>query len=613
MRGFSRSTEEAVRSQSVRELLPKLIPLFAGQKRLFFSSLALLGLTTLTSLVGPLVLQYIIDQVIPNNDTAALWRTAGLYLLVILTGSIVSYFQAITLFSMGIRIITDLKERLFRHVLHLGLNFHAEYSPGKLISRVENDTETLKELFGDVSVNLLRNFVLFFGIIVVMMIKDLHIASYVLILVPMLFGATFWYLNFMKKYWRESRAQVAIVIGYISEYMQGLDVIQQFNYQKRAKERMHDVNMGKYRIDTLSQYIEYGFWGGFIYGEIIAIIVVLVVSVKGVVAGTVSLGILVMFIEFIRQMFQPIMELSGQLNFVQRGLISVERVFGILETPLAITDGERAADDLKFEREIKFENVWFAYVNNEQGEPEWILKDVSFRIEKGQKIALVGPSGGGKSTTINLLLRFHDPQQGRVTVDGVDIREFPVKAWRELLGLVLQDIYLFPGSVQDNIRVFNDAISDEQVVRVAKIARADEIIMKLKDGYSGELTERGGNLSVGERQLLSFARALAYDPPILVLDEATSSVDPHTEQMVQEAIDRLLEGRTALIVAHRLSTILNSDRILVVSGGRLLESGTHDELYHQNGMYTRLVKLQFGDKSDHITASLADAVRGLPS
>ncbi|MEZ5339601.1 MAG: ABC transporter ATP-binding protein [bacterium] len=604
-----KSTEEAVRSQSVRELLPKLIPLFAGQKRLFFISLALLALTTATALIGPLVLQHIIDVAIPQADTGELWLAAGIYLGVILIGSIVSYFQAIALFSMGIRIITDLKERLFRHVLFLGLGFHSDYPPGKLISRVENDTETLKELFGDVSVNLLRNFVLFFGIISVMLLKDLRIASYVLIMIPLLFGATFWYLNFMKKYWRESRAQVAIVIGYIAEYMQGMDVIQQFNYQKRARERMAEVNMGKYRIDTLSQYIEYGFWAGFIFGEIIAICVVLVVAIQGVVDGTVSLGILVMFIEFIRQMFQPIMELSGQLNFVQRGLISVERVFGILETEISIKDGPRDASELKFEQEIRFENVWFAYEDNAEGEPEWILKDVSFTVRKGQKIAFVGPSGGGKSTTINLLLRFYDPQQGRVTVDGVDIREFPVKAWRELLGLVLQDIYLFPGSVKDNIRVFDDSISDEQVRNVAQIARADEIVAKLKDGYDGELAERGANLSVGERQLLSFARALAYDPPVLVLDEATSSVDPHTEQMVQEAIDRLLEGRTAMIVAHRLSTILNSDRIMVIKGGQLVESGTHEELYHENGVYTRLVQLQFGDRSDQITANLAKALQ----
>ena len=588
-----------MRQQTFRELLPKITPLFKPHRRYLFIALGLLLVITVSQLIGPLIVKFIIDRVIDvgNPGVAALTdaerirlllNAAAVYVALAALGSGVGYIQAITLFRMGINIVTDLKARLFKHVLYLGLDFHSEHPPGKLISRVESDAETLKELFSDVTVNLLRNLLTFFGILGILCWQNFAIAVWILLLVPVLFGATFWFISFMRPYWREWRTQWAVITGYVAEYVQGIDVIQQFNYQHRAKERMHEVNYGKYKVEVPASYIDYGFWGVFMYGEIVAIIIVLVVGVQSVGAGTLSIGTLVLFLLYISQMFQPIMQLSEQLNFIQRSLISVERVFSILETPVSITDGPRDASELSFKHEIAFENVWFAY----EGET-WVLRDVSFSIPKGQSLALVGKSGGGKSTIVNLLLRFYDPQKGRITVDGVDIREFELCAWRNVLGLVLQDIYLFPGSVADNIRVFNDDIPLAQVEKVAKIARADGIINKLPGKYSGELAERGGNLSVGERQLLSFARALPFDPPLLVLDEATSSVDPHTERLVQEALEHLLKGRTAVIVAHRLSTIQNAQRIMLVHNGEVAESGTHAELLALNGRYAKLHRLQF--------------------
>jgi len=583
-------TEEYVRRQSVRELIRKIIPLFRPHARYFVVAIALLFLITASQLIGPLVLQHIIDVNIPADDIHGLLLAAGFYVAVATGGAAVGYVQAITLFKLGINIVTDLKSRLFNHVLHLGLDFHEEYSPGKLISRVESDAETLKDLFSDVAVNLLRNLMLFFGILTVLCIKSFSIAAFVLLLMPFLFGATFLFLTYMRKYWREWRAQWAVVTGYVAEYVQGVDIIQQFNYEDNARRRMHEVNLGKYRVEVPAMFFEYSFWAAFLYGEIIAVIIVLVIGVRGVFAGTVTLGILVLFIEYIRQMFWPIMQLSEQLNFIQRSLVSVERIFGILETEPSVQDGASSTDELRFDSEITLENVWFAY----EGE-EWILQDVSLSIPKGQKIALVGTSGGGKSTIVNLLLRFYDPQKGRITVDGRDIRDFPVKAWRKLIGLVLQDVFLFPGNVSDNLRVFDSEVPLERVKSASAIAHANTIIEHLPGRYDGELTERGSNLSVGERQLLSFARALVYDPPLLVLDEATSSVDPHTERLVQEGLDRLLEGRTAVIVAHRLSTVLNADRILLIHDGVVAESGTHGELLALNGLYAKLFRLQFAD------------------
>ncbi len=580
-------TEEGVRRQSAWELLKKVLPLFYAHKHYLFTALGLLVLITASGLIGPLILQYIIDRSIPAKDVRSIFVAAGIYVLVTAGGAGVAYLQAITLFRLGINIITNLKSRMFEHILRLGLDFHEKHPPGKLISRVESDTETLKELFGDVAVNLLRNAMLFIGIIVVLIVKNFAIAVYILLLVPILFTATILFLTYMRKWWREWRAQWALVTGYVTEYVQGVDIIQQFNYQEKARERMHQVNLGKYRIEVPSFFLDYGFWAGLMYAEIVAVVVVLVIGIKGIFAGTLSIGILVLFIEYIRQLFRPMIQLSEQLSFVQRSLVAVERVFGILETEQSIKDGIRK-EELRFEREITFENVWFAYEVE-----EWILKGVSFSIKKGEKLALVGTSGGGKSTIVNLLLRFHDPQRGRIAVDGVDIREFSLRQWRALIGLVLQDIFLFPGSVADNLRVFENSIPIEQIEKVSKVAHADEIIRHLPGGYDGELAERGANLSVGERQLISFARALVYDPQLLVLDEATSSVDPHTERLVQEALERLTTGRTAVIVAHRLSTIVNADRILLIHNGEVAESGTHTELLAMDGLYAKLFRLQF--------------------
>jgi len=597
-------SDEGIRRQSVIELLRKVLPLFRPHAKYMYIALGLLLLITASQLIGPLIIEYVFNHVFPapgktfadlpggaEGSVRRLLLAALLYIGVAAGGAGVAYFQAIALFRLGVNIITDLKSKLFNHVLHLGLDFHEKYPPGKLLSRVESDTETLRNMVGDVAVNMLRNVMFFIGILVVMFIRDPVITAWILILVPVQFGLTLVFVTFMRKYWREWRAQWAIVLGYVTEYVQGVDIIQQFNYQDRARERLREVNLGKFRIEVPAMFFEYGFWGLFVYSEIVAIIIVLVIGVPRVFTGSLMIGTLLMFIEFLRQMFVPIMQLSEQLSFAQRGLISVERIFGILETKPSIVDGP-AQPIPGFSREIAFENVWFAY----EGE-HWILRDVSFTIPKGQKVAFVGTSGGGKSTIINLLLRFYDPQKGRITVDGRDIRDYPVKSWRSLIGLVLQDIFLFPGSVENNLKVFDKSVAIERVEEIAHIVRANGIIEKLPGKYSGELAERGGNLSVGERQLVSFARALVYDPPILVLDEATSSVDPHTERLVQEAIDRLLAGRTAVIVAHRLSTILNADRIMLIHDGEVAESGNHDELLELDGVYAKLFRLQFADLS----------------
>ena len=590
-------TEEGVRTISTKEMVRKLYPLFRPYIKLVLLAFLYLLIFTATQVAGPVILgKLIIDKyIVEEKNIEAIKVTGAIYFGIFTIGIVVGYFQALVLFRIGINIITDFKHYLFKHIMHLGLDFFTQNPPGKLISRVESDADTIRNLFGDVLVNLTKNFFLFLGFFGVMFFLNWQLTLYIVLLVPCLFGAVFIFLKKIRRYYKEIRAQWAIVTGYTTEYVQGVDVIQQFNYQDHARRRMHEVNLGRYRIEVPAAYIDYGFWGGFIFGEIIAIGIILVVGTRQILnpaayAKPLTIGELITFIEFMRQMFFPIIQVGEQLNFIQRAFVSAERIFNILELKPTVDDGPLPATDLKFEHEIAFENVWFAYEDE-----QWILKDVSFKLPKGHKLALVGSSGGGKSTIVNLLLRFYDPQRGRITVDGVDIREYPLGAWRTTMGLVLQDIYLFPGTIKDNLRVFNDKVDIETIRRVSEIVRANRFIEKLPGGYEGELTERGTNLSVGERQLLSFARALTKNPPVLVLDEATSSVDPHTERLIQEAIEKLLEGRTAVIVAHRLSTILSADEILLIIDGKIAEAGTHAELLALDGLYARLYKLQFAD------------------
>jgi ATP-binding cassette subfamily B multidrug efflux pump len=633
-RGKRKGEKDDVRQQPFGALLRKVMPLFVQRKRQLLYSFVLLLIITVSQLAGPLVLQYILDKAIPDGNVGALMLAAGMYLAIAIAGAGVGYLQAIALFRMGISVVTELKTRLFEHVLKLGLDFHEDKPPGVLLSRVESDAETLNQLFSTIAVELLRNGMLFIGILAVMLAQNHVMTALILLLLPLMFGATALFFTKMKRIWRETRVQNAIVVGYVAEYVQGIEVIQQFNYERRARERMREVNQGKYDIDIKEQFYSSAFWSAFSYGEILATIIVLLVGVRGVFLGTMSIGTLVLFFEYIRQLFQPIAALSEQLSFINRSFVSIERVFGILETeptvvdvgptlggaalrgrhsssdPLSAGSDARASEDgghggpphREFNT-IAFANVWFAYDSTEDGEdkpatdaePHWVLRDVSFTLRRGERLALVGASGGGKSTVVKLLLRFHDPVQGRITVDGTDIRDIPLHDWRELVGLVLQDIYLFPGTVADNLRVFRDDIPLERVEAAVEAAQAKDIVARLPGGLEGQLSERGANLSVGERQLLSFARALAVDPQLLVLDEATSSVDPYTERKVQRALTRLLEGRTAVIVAHRLSTILSADQILLIQRGEVAEHGTHAELLALGGLYAKLFRLQFGD------------------
>jgi ATP-binding cassette subfamily B protein len=370
-------------------------------------------------------------------------------------------------------------------------------------------------------------------------------------------------------------------------------VLQTFGYEPRAEERLRALNTDKLRLERKSSFFEYGYWGFLTAVEVVGVMLLLWLASGRVLGTGMTIGMLVLFVEYTRRIFRPLAEFSEQLGFIQRALASADRVFAVLDTPSQTPDRAGSADEVPSAwREVAFEDVSFVYDGGTRA-----LDRVSFRVRRGERVALVGLSGGGKTTITNLLLRFYEPTDGRVALDGTDIRDFRQKAWRRRIGLVLQDIHLFPGTVAENLRSLAegpDAPDAAALERAARTVGADEVIARLPRGYDEPLAEGGANLSMGERQLLSFARALVHDPDLLVLDEATSSVDPGTERRLQASMDRLLAGRTALVIAHRLSTVVTADRILVLHRGRLVEEGTHAELHAKGGIYRDLFDLQFG-------------------
>jgi len=566
--------------------LRRLLPFLRPHRLTFALSIVMVWVFTACTLIPYGIFRWIIDEAIAAGrvDWVA-WGAAGCAAVFFL-GTAVAYVQQVMLMRMGLAIVTTLKETIFHHVLALGTLFHDRNPVGKLISRTESDAEQIKELFSSIGSQLVASAALFAGSLGYLFWMNFTVAWVFLLVVPLLSGATWWFLLTVRRIYREGRKRAADLTGMVAEYVQGVPVVQHYGQKDRALGVLDEKNRAKYRIDMKAWILDYGFWGVFMFFEILALAAILWIAVP-LIPEKFSVGTLVVFIALTRKVFEPIMGLGEQLNQVQRALASADRVFDLLDTTVDVRDDPGARETAPFERELRFESVCFSY----DGEND-VLHDISFTVRSGEQVALVGPSGGGKSTLVGLLCRFMQPTRGRITTDGVDLRSFTRAAWRSRLGLVLQEIYLFPGTVDENLRVLDDDIPRERVVRAAEAVTADGFIDHLPGGYDGELKERGSNLSLGERQILSFARALTFDPAILVLDEATSSVDPETENRIQESLHRLLEGRTAVIVAHRLSTIRNADRILVVKDGRIAEEGDHETLYANGELYRELYDLQ---------------------
>lgn len=608
--------EATVLRLPIRDMLQRIgARIWPQRRRLALGILLLLGAVA-AELAAPLVLRYVIDKGIPaaseNRRFDGLLLAGLLYLLVVGVSSGATYLQSLVATRMGLDLVAQIKQQAFDHIFTLGADYFDHNPPGRLLARVESDSERLQVLFSEVALALLRSLLLLGGTLVVLLLAEPRITLAVVALTLPFFASAILFLRYMRGVYARTRKAFARLSTFVTEYVQAVPLLQIYRRTPWAMEGLRTRNVLTNRLEWRSESLDYTFWSAFMTVEILAIMLILYLGLGDKLGLVMTLGTLVLFVEYTRRLFYPIVMFAEQLHFMQKAFASADRVFGVLETKSNVADPvdaiARIPEDWK---EIAFENVTFEYEpapegTHPEGEepeeslehgghrgPKRALEQVSFRIRRGERIALVGPSGGGKTTLTNLLLRFYEPTAGRITIDGVDLKRYAQKAWREEIGLVLQDIHLFPGTVGENLRVFHEEVPDEALTRALTALGAVDVVARWPKGLATPVTEGGKNFSMGERQVLSFARALVRDPSLLVLDEATSSVDPVTERAIQVSLERLMAGRTSVVVAHRLSTVTTADRILVFRRARLVEEGTHAELLARNGVYSALFDLQF--------------------
>ena len=528
-------------------------------------------------------------KVLRQNDFKGILKAGILFLLLLFSGFFLNLADTWLLQKMGQQIVYKLREETFTHILSLSLSFFNTTPVGKLVTRVSNDTEAVNELFSTILVKLFKNVVKIIGYAVVMLSINVKMAGISFLLLPLVAILTFVFRHLSRKAYQITRNKITELNTFLSEHISGMKLIQIFAREKEKYSEFEGKSMELYRAN-FREIMTFAIFRPSIYlVSVIAMILVIRTGSLSVLNGSLSLGTLFVFITYISSFFEPIQELSEQLGTLQSSIASAEKIFSVLDVkPKIVSPTDPAPVNIL--GEIEFRHVWFAYE-----EENYILKDVSFVIHPGEKAAFVGATGAGKSTILNLIGRYFDIQKGQILIDGIDIHEIDLDVLRGAIGQVQQDVFIFTGDIKSNISLNNEAISPDDVRRAAEIVNADPFIQKLPHGYDEPVTERGSTLSAGQRQLLSFARTLAYDPKILVLDEATANIDTETETLITQALARLMDGRTTIMVAHRLSTIQHADKIIVMHHGEIKEFGTHQELLAKDGLYKKLYELQLMD------------------
>ena len=528
-------------------------------------------------------------KVLRQNDFKGILKAGILFLLLLFSGFFLNLADTWLLQKMGQQIVYKLREETFTHIHSLSLSFFNTTPVGKLVTRVSNDTEAVNELFSTILVKLFKNVVKIIGYASVMLSINVKMAGISFLLLPLVAILTFVFRHLSRKAYQITRNKITELNTFLSEHISGMKLIQIFAREKEKYSEFEGKSMELYRAN-FREIMTFAIFRPSIYlVSVIAMILVIRTGSLSVLNGSLSLGTLFVFITYISSFFEPIQELSEQLGTLQSSIASAEKIFSVLDVKPEIVS-PATPTPVNILGEIEFRHVWFAYE-----EENYILKDVSFVIHPGEKAAFVGATGAGKSTILNLIGRYFDIQKGQILIDGIDIHEIDLDVLRGAIGQVQQDVFIFTGDIKSNISLNNEAISPDDVRRAAEIVNADPFIQKLPHGYDEPVTERGSTLSAGQRQLLSFARTLAYDPKILVLDEATANIDTETETLITQALARLMDGRTTIMVAHRLSTIQHADKIIVMHHGEIKESGTHQELLAKDGLYKKLYELQLMD------------------
>ncbi len=568
-------------------VLKKLLPYFRKYLKTIVIASFLLLFSTLLTLLGPILIKRAIDVEIPTKNIQGLLIIAGIYIVIQIVVLLVRYFQQIEIMSVGERAIADLKADIFRHMLRLPISYFDKHPIGSLISRVESDTEALKFLFSSTAVVLVSNLALLVGMSVVMLVVSWRLYLLILIMMPVFAYSFYWFEKHVRPVYINLRKKIAEINGFVVETVKSLNVVQVFQQENNFVSKVNALGQDKYDYELRALSYWYRIWFFVEIGEIIGIVLVLGIGGLWALSGLITIGTLFLFISYITRMFVPLRGISDQINVIERAFAAADRVFQILSTEEEFLENENNV--LKtFEKAIKFKDLSFYYEDE-----NWVLKELNFQIKKGERIALVGETGGGKTSIISLLLKYYSPQSGDIMIDGSSLAHIERHSLRSRIGFVPQDVILFPGTILDNLRLFDSAIPETKIYEAAKRAKIHQRIRDLPDGYETNIIEQGINLSFGERQLISYTRALVFDPEILILDEATSSVDPESERLVQQGLQELLKGRTAIIIAHRLTTTRLADRVLVIHKGKLVEQGKHSELLQEKGHYYKMYRLQY--------------------
>lgn len=551
-----------------------------------FALLLVLGLTAF-DLYRPMLVGDAIDTFGANGDYDVIIATAIKYAVVLALSFAFNIAQTWILQKTGQNIILQMRKDLYRHIQSLGSRYFDITPVGKLVTRVTNDVEALNEMYSGILVQLFRNIVKIVGLAGVMLVLDVRLAAISFVLMPLVIGLTVLCQKIARNIYRLYRTRLTDINTFLSEHLSGMKIIQIFGRQERKFEEFHDKNTKLYKA-FYREMLMYAVFRPLIYIlSILSLMIVLWFGSRNVFDEIISVGTLYIFSNYIRSFFDPIQELAEQFSTLQSSIASAEKIFTVMDEDEFIPEVENPKQPDKITGKIEFDHVWFAY----DGE-NYVLKDVSFVINPGEKVAFVGATGAGKSSILNLIGRYYDIQKGHIYIDGIDIRQLSKKQLRSAIGQMQQDVFIFEGDVAYNIRLNDDDITDAQVKAAAEYVNASHFIEKLPQGYHEPVTERGATFSAGERQLLSFARTLAHNPSILVMDEATANIDTETEILIQEALEKLMDGRTTIMVAHRLSTIQHADCIMVMHKGRICERGTHRELLEQDGIYRKLYELQ---------------------
>lgn len=595
--------KEYTREKPDKEILSRLISYLKPHKKRFIIVLVMMLIGIVVQLVPSLIIGITIDVVISETLTTAeklnylVYLASGFVLLLVIAFNI-EYRQALWLQEIGQKIILTMRQQVFDHIQTLGPAQLNQVPVGKLVTRVTNDTNTLSEMYTNVAANLIRNVIYLTGILIVLFVINYKITLILMLFLPVVFLATVLFRKYSRASYRKVRSNVSEVNAFLSENLSGMKITQAFNQEPKKRQVFYDKS-NQLRKSYMNEILVFGTYRPLMYlFSMIGILLILFLGIGDVINQATylfvfSAGLLFSYYSYVRDFFEPILQMAEQFNMLQNAFASAEKIFDVLDTEPDIQNDLDAIELEAFKGSIVFKDVWFSYIPD-----EWVLKGVSFEVKPDQTVAFVGATGSGKSTILNLIVRNYDIQKGQILIDGLDIKKINRESLRKHMGQMLQDVFLFSGTLKDNIKLFDESKTDDAMIEAANYVGLNHVIDHLKDGYDHKVLERGNNFSSGQRQLISFARTVLYRPSLMILDEATANIDSETESIIQESLEKMMNISTMIIVAHRLSTIQHADQIIVMSHGKIVESGSHQRLLKEKGLYYNLYQLQYEERKD---------------